>query len=116
MSSIDPLSPRFTYELPDELVLNILSFLPPPMLAKMALVCKQWSELSRDKGVWKAICASRGWKKADEKQSWHEFAKVQATRGPYSLSNYFKNRETFFSRDEVEFSLHGTYLHLQMEF
>ena len=41
--------------LSDEMVLNIFSWIPKPMLVKVARVCKRWERLSFDESLWRRM-------------------------------------------------------------
>jgi hypothetical protein len=51
--------PRSINDLPNEILLKILShFGPEDLSLNIAEVCKRWKALSRDVAIWKKICYS----------------------------------------------------------
>lgn len=53
----------FLSELPEELAVNILSYLhaDPESLKSASLVCNQWRRLIQDNHLWRTLCQKRGW-------------------------------------------------------
>ncbi|KZP08718.1 WD40 repeat-like protein [Athelia psychrophila] len=47
--------------LPPELALQIFAHLPATALLTCARVCTRWRALADDPGLWKRLCAARGW-------------------------------------------------------
>lgn len=43
--------PKLLNDLPQELLLRILKYLPTPTLGRLAQVSKQWNALSEDEGL-----------------------------------------------------------------
>ena len=58
-TSVIACEPRSLNDLPDEILLKILSYLGPEDICLIiAKVCKKWNVLARDKIVWKTLCYS----------------------------------------------------------
>ncbi|KAF8318621.1 WD40-repeat-containing domain protein [Cantharellus anzutake] len=49
-------------ELPPELALQVLSWLPVESLLTASFVNKQWNLLCKDQSLWRLLCEVRGWK------------------------------------------------------
>jgi hypothetical protein len=57
-----PLTPFFVeeekrWEIPDELLLRIFSYLPIQSFAEIPQVCRQWTGVARDDEIWKIVAA-----------------------------------------------------------